>query len=138
MTLHKICGVLLSVVLASGVLGAAPIARVGQTDNPGLALRGATVYPAPDRPAIRDGVVIIRNGRIQAVGARSRIALPSRMPILDLAGLSLAAGFWNRHVHFSGSQWAEADTHHRQASPGRSGRCSRDGDSRPSSIRAPR
>jgi imidazolonepropionase-like amidohydrolase len=99
-----------SAILASVVLGAGPAPVAGQAANPGLALRGATIYPAPDSPPIRDGIAIIRNGKIEAVGTRSQIALPAGMPVLDLTGLSLVAGFWNSHVHFDGPQWAGADT----------------------------
>ena len=38
-----------------------------QTAAP-LALTGATVYPAPDQPAIPNAVVLLRDGRIAAVG----------------------------------------------------------------------
>jgi imidazolonepropionase-like amidohydrolase len=31
------------------------------------------------------------------------------MPSVDLTGLTLVAGFWNSHVHFSGPQFARAD-----------------------------
>jgi imidazolonepropionase-like amidohydrolase len=99
-----------SLILPTVVLVAGSASLFPQTVNPGLALRGATIYPAPDTPSIRDGVVIIRNGRIDAVGAKSAIALPTGMPVLDLTGLTLVAGFWNSHVHFSEAKWAPAET----------------------------
>lgn len=93
----------------SGVLVAASSPAPGQT-NASLVLRGATIYTAPDNPPIADGVVIIRDGKIAAVGRRSEIPAPAGIPVLELTGLVLVPGFWNSHVHFSGTQWAGADT----------------------------
>jgi imidazolonepropionase-like amidohydrolase len=97
------------------ILGAAALVATadtiwGQAANPGLAVRGATIYAAPENAPIRDGIVITRNGRIEAVGARSEVTFPAGMPVLDLIGHVLVAGFWNSHVHFSGHQFSGADT----------------------------
>jgi imidazolonepropionase-like amidohydrolase len=80
----------------------------GQAPAAGLVLRGATIYVAPDGTPIRDGVVVTRNGRIEAVGDRSEVAVPAGMPVIDLAGQVVVAGFWNSHVHFSGKQFGDA------------------------------
>jgi len=74
----------------------------------GLALVGAKIYPAPAAPAILNGVVLIKNGRIVAVGEKQRIKIPSADRIIDCTGLTLVAGFWNSHVHFSESKWENA------------------------------
>jgi imidazolonepropionase-like amidohydrolase len=86
-----------------------PLGATQAPGNAGLVLRGATIYTAPDRPPIVDGIVVIRSGRIDAVGERSAITAPAGMPVLDLSGRVLLAGFWNSHVHFSGSEFAKAD-----------------------------
>ena len=96
--------------LAVAVLGAGSSSVFGQPANAGLVLRGATIYTAPDAAPIRDGVVIVRAGKIAAVGARSAVALPAGTPVRDLTGLTLVAGFWNSHVHFSGPQWTGLGT----------------------------
>ena len=74
----------------------------------GLALVGAKIYPSPAAPAIVDGVVLIKNGRIVAVGQKQRIKIPSADRVIDCTGLTLVAGFWNSHVHFSESKWEDA------------------------------
>jgi imidazolonepropionase-like amidohydrolase len=71
-------------------------------------LRGATIYVDPLSAPIRNGVVIIRDGRISAVGPRSGIAIPEGMPIIDVQDKPLLAGFWNSHVHFDA--WSGVDT----------------------------
>ena len=74
----------------------------------GLALVGAKIYPSPAAPAILDGVVLIKNGRIVAVGQKRRINIPATDRVIDCTGLTLVAGFWNSHVHFSESKWEKA------------------------------
>jgi imidazolonepropionase-like amidohydrolase len=73
-----------------------------------LALVGAKIYPSPDTPPIADGVVLIKNGRITAIGERQRVKIPDNTTVLDCKGLTLVAGFWNSHVHFTESKWEDA------------------------------
>ncbi len=63
-----------------------------------LALFGGKIYSSPGAAPITDGVVWIRDGRIATVGARNRIQIPANTPVLDCAGLTITAGFWNSHV----------------------------------------
>jgi imidazolonepropionase-like amidohydrolase len=76
----------------------------------GLALVGATVYSNPSDAAIRDGVVIIRDGRIAAVGSRGSVQITGNVETLRCDGLTITAGFWNSHVHFFERKWTNAAT----------------------------
>jgi imidazolonepropionase-like amidohydrolase len=78
-----------------------------QTAAP-LVLTGGTVYPAPDQPAIPNAVVLLRDGRIAAVGPRGSVSVPAGSDTLDCTGLTVVAGFWNSHVHFGERKWARA------------------------------
>ncbi|HEX6736694.1 MAG TPA: amidohydrolase family protein, partial [Vicinamibacteria bacterium] len=73
-----------------------------------LALVGATVYLSPTAEPVRDATVIVEDGRIAAVGPRAGVAVPASAERLDCAGLTVAAGFWNSHVHFFERKWADA------------------------------
>jgi imidazolonepropionase-like amidohydrolase len=73
-----------------------------------LALVGAKVYRSPTHAPLADGVVVIRNGRIAEVGARSEVTVPPSARVLDCTGLTLTSGFWNSHVHFVEPKWADA------------------------------
>lgn len=77
-------------------------------DAPPMTLTGATVYPSPTAPPIPDAVVLISGGKITTVGKRSEIPLPPDQLVIDCSGKTIVAGFWNSHVHFSGSQWTTA------------------------------
>lgn len=71
---------------------------------------GAKVYPLPQGRAIEDAVVLVRDGRIAAVGKRGQIQVPQAALVLNAAGKVVTAGFWNSHVHFIGPPWAAAAT----------------------------
>lgn len=73
-----------------------------------LALVGGRVYSSPEAPALDDATVLIRDGRIAAVGKRSEITVPSSARAIACAGKVITAGFWNSHVHFE-TGWANAD-----------------------------
>jgi imidazolonepropionase-like amidohydrolase len=63
------------------------------------AIVGARILAAPDAPGIEHGVVLLRDGRIEAVGATGAVHVPEHARVIDARGLTLAAGFWNSHVH---------------------------------------
>jgi imidazolonepropionase-like amidohydrolase len=66
-----------------------------------LTLVGARVYADPDGPAIDDAVVVVENRMITAVGARTTVAIPAGTKTIDCKGLTVTAGFYNSHVHFT-------------------------------------
>jgi imidazolonepropionase-like amidohydrolase len=71
-----------------------------------LALVGATIYANPADQPIRDGVVLIENGTIAAVGSRAGVPVPQNTQVLNCADCTVTAGFWNSHVHFFERKWA--------------------------------
>lgn len=74
-----------------------------------LALVGAKIYPSPAEAPIEKGVVLIRDGKIIAVGSSDKIVVPKNMTVIDCQGLILTAAFWNCHVHFIEPKWDHAD-----------------------------
>jgi imidazolonepropionase-like amidohydrolase len=79
------------------------------TAHSGLALVGARIYTSPTAAPIEDGIVLIRNGRIAAVGPRDKIKVPASYAVIDCKDLTLTAAFWNCHVHFIEPKWQDAD-----------------------------
>ncbi len=59
---------------------------------------------------IEDGVVLVRHGKIIAVGKRREIAVPASDQVIDCTGKVLTAGFWNSHVHFTEDAWRDSAT----------------------------
>ncbi len=97
---------LLFIYLGSSFLFADGQVRSGENNR--LALVGAKIYPSPTAPPITNGVVLIKNGRIIVVGEKHRVKIPKNTTIIDCTGLTLVAGFWNSHVHFTESKWENA------------------------------
>jgi imidazolonepropionase-like amidohydrolase len=64
-----------------------------------LALIGAKIYLSPAEQPIKRGSILIHDGRIVAVGPSVSIKVPRGTPVIDCAGLTVTAGFWNSHVH---------------------------------------
>ncbi|HZZ64288.1 MAG TPA: amidohydrolase family protein [Candidatus Baltobacteraceae bacterium] len=73
-----------------------------------LALVSATIFARPDAEPLRDGVVVIEDERIAAVGPRVSTAVPPDAQILHCSGSTITAGFWNSHVHFFERKWMNA------------------------------
>ncbi len=78
-------------------------------DGEALVLAGGTVFPSPEVDPIVDGVVVVRDGVIVAVGSRGTVTVPAGATILDCSDRTVAAGFWNCHVHFFERKWARAE-----------------------------
>ncbi len=68
-----------------------------------LAIQGATLYPSPEAPPIRGGTLLVRDGRIAALGLD--VAVPAQAVVLPCHGCVVTAGFWNAHVHFTEPKW---------------------------------
>jgi imidazolonepropionase-like amidohydrolase len=64
-----------------------------------LVLTGATVYSAPEAPAIVGAAVVVHDGKIGAAGPRASARIPRDFQVIDCSGKFITAGFWNSHVH---------------------------------------
>ncbi len=64
-----------------------------------LAIVGARVYPAPDAAPVANATVIVREGRIAAVGPVDKVHADASAQVIDGHGLVVVAGLWNSHVH---------------------------------------
>jgi imidazolonepropionase-like amidohydrolase len=106
------CLLLVVVVVISGYCSLAQSAK-GQlpfSNSLDLALVNARIYPSPTEEPIANGVVLISNGKITVVGENGKIKIPPRSQVVDCTGLTLTAGFWNSHVHFSEPKWQNASS----------------------------
>ncbi len=75
-----------------------------------LALKDATIYVNPTIPPIHNGVILITDGVITAVGKKNAVAVPRNARTLELKGFVVTAGLWNSHVHFFERKWAGAES----------------------------
>jgi imidazolonepropionase-like amidohydrolase len=90
---------IIAMLLALGALASHASARA--SDSPGTAIVGVRIYPSPDAEPIRQGVVLVKNGRIEAVGQQGELRVPSGYRVLAGRGRILTAGYYNLHVHLT-------------------------------------
>jgi len=90
----------------------ADLAAFGRATTPTAsgtyALSGARIITGDDVPAIEDGVVWVRNGRIAGVGSRSSVTLPQGTRVIDVTGSTIIPGLIDMHAHASQIEWAPA------------------------------
>jgi imidazolonepropionase-like amidohydrolase len=73
-----------------------------------LALSGGTIYVNPIDEPIKNGVVLIQDGKIAAV-SRNVSEKIIDAEIIDCSGMIITAGFWNSHMHFFERKWIDAE-----------------------------
>jgi hypothetical protein len=71
-----------------------------------LAIRDAKIYVSPDEPPPEHASILIRDGRIAAVGPN--VVIPTGTELLPCDRCVVTAGFWNAHVHFTEPHWQNA------------------------------
>jgi imidazolonepropionase-like amidohydrolase len=73
-----------------------------------FALVGARIVDGTTRPPIEDGVVLIRDGRIAAVGPRGKVRMPAGVRTIDARGKTILPGLWDMHAHIALPEWGPA------------------------------
>ena len=84
------------ILAAAGLL--AGCRSTPQTTN-ALALVNGTLIDGTGVEPVLDAMLVIRDGRIVAVGPRARVDLPDHAQIVDVQGVTILPGFINAHVH---------------------------------------
>ncbi len=72
-----------------------------------LAIVDAKVYPSPEAQPANHATILIRGGKITAVG--KHVVVPHGVATLPCSGCIVMAGFWNTHVHFTEAKWIDAE-----------------------------
>ena len=103
----RLFGNWLRAALSLGLLGSA-VASGTAASAQTLVLRGGSVYASSDAAPLPDAVVVVSGGAISAVGSASDVQIPPDARVIDCAGKTVVAGFWNSHVHFTEAVWESA------------------------------
>ncbi len=77
----------------------------GERGGPGLALFAAKALTAAwkGEQALDNAVLLVRDGRIEAVGARDKVAVPAGYVVRDLGSLWVMPGMIDLHCHAAGT-----------------------------------
>ena len=89
---------LLGCLLLASLL-AAFISPLAHAQDEGMALVGGLLIDGTGSPPISDSIVLVRNGRIEAVGTIGRLAVPAGYRIVSTEGMTVMPGLWDPHVH---------------------------------------
>ncbi len=84
----------------------AAVAEVEEGDHP-VAFVGARILPISS-PEIEDGVLVVRAGRIAAVGARGTVEVQADAETIDVSGKVLMPGLVDTHSHVGGGWGADS------------------------------
>jgi len=82
----------------------------GAAEPAAQALRGATIYTAPDATPVTNGTVLIREAKITSVGPADKATEATPPLAAQCDGGVIVAGFQNSHVHLNGSAFTNART----------------------------
>lgn len=77
-----------------------------------LALKGATILTMSNLGTIKEGTILIKNGKIEKVGGKD-IEIPKNYEIIDVSGKIITPGFIDAHAHIGlfeeGLRWEGND-----------------------------
>ena len=65
------------------------------------AFTGATVFDGTGKPAIPNATILVRDGKVEAVGPSSKVKPPAGAEIVDVTGKFIIPGMISTHVHIS-------------------------------------
>jgi imidazolonepropionase-like amidohydrolase len=87
----------LSTILLVALAAAPPLAAQEQVQ----VYRGARILPISSAP-IENGIMVVRGGKVVAVGAEGRVQIPGGAVVHDLAGKVIMPGLVDTHSHIGG------------------------------------
>ncbi len=73
-----------------------------------FAIAGATLVDGTGAAPVENATVIVRNGKITAVGPRPAVQIPRGTKIVEANGHTLLPGLWEMHIHASGVEYGPA------------------------------
>ncbi len=68
--------------------------------RPVTVIAGADIFDGTGRAPIKDGVIVIRQDRITAIGHRSEVSIPKDAFVIDAKGQWITPGLIDAHIHF--------------------------------------
>jgi len=89
-----------------GMAAMAELSRSVETSrSPAIAFVGANVVDGTGRAPLLDATVVVRSGKIVAIGKRSEVAVPKDAQVVSAAGKTILPGLWDMHAHFEQVEW---------------------------------
>jgi len=94
-----------TIALAAAISAAAVVAHAQEAKGSGtVALRAARVIDGTGAAPILDGVVVITDDKIVAVGKQGSVNVPAGARVIDLGDATILPGFIDAHTHIVGRE----------------------------------
>ena len=91
---------------ADGMSALAELSKgISGSRAPTLAIVGGTLIDGTGAAPVEDAAVVLHNGRIVAVGPRSKVKIPKHANLVDAHGKTILPGLWDMHAHFEQVEW---------------------------------
>jgi len=84
-------------------LAAAGFLSSALANDGNLAFVGARIIDGTGAPVIENGVIVVTDGRIRAVGPAGDVTLPADAEVVDASGKTIMPGLINAHGHVGGT-----------------------------------
>ena len=95
-------------LIPAAALVLATAARAQELKGSGtVALRAARLIDGTGSPAITNGVVVVTDDKIVAVGKQGAVTIPAGAKLVDLGDVTLLPGFIDAHTHIIGRELAD-------------------------------
>jgi imidazolonepropionase-like amidohydrolase len=89
--------------------GMSALAEISNRTSPqrkgALVITNANLIDGTGKAPVSDAVIVMDNGRITAVGARSSVKIPKGATVFDARGKYVLPGLWDMHAHFEQVEW---------------------------------
>jgi len=101
--MNRLIGLIVCVVFVSSSILAQNLGAPGERKGSGtVVLKAARVIDGTGTAAISNGVVVILDDKIMAVGPAASVNIPSGAKVIDLGDATLMPGFIDAHTHIIG------------------------------------
>jgi imidazolonepropionase-like amidohydrolase len=70
-----------------------------------IAIVGATLIDGTGAAPVPNAAVVVKNGRIVAVGPKNKVKIPHDANVIDAHGKFILPGLWDMHAHFEQVEW---------------------------------
>ena len=85
-----------------------------QTGSSYIAFIGATIIDGSGAEPLQNGVLLIQNGRVVAVGSKDKVEIPEGATVKEVTGKFIIPGIINGHGHVGDAKGIEGDHYSRE------------------------
>src|SRR5688572_7455373 len=101
--MNRLIGCFAAAVFVASSIIAQNVGAPGERKGSGtVVLKAARVIDGTGAAAITNGVVVILDDKIMAIGPASTVRIPSGAKVIDLGDATLMPGFIDGHTHITG------------------------------------